>query len=219
MPRWVDHTGAHVNRVTFISFAGRENGNSMWLCRCDCGKEFKTRPRNVFTGATMSCGCLHREVCKQVSTKHGGSRTPEYRTLHQMRRRCNQERYRQYKDYGGRGIKICSRWMDSFENFLADMGPRPTPKHSIDRIDNDKGYWCGKPECPECGPAGREPNCRWATKSQQGNNRRTCRMVTHNGITANLKQWSKIIGVSYGTLFKRIAKGWTIERVLTPPSH
>ena len=109
--------------------------------------------------------------------------------------------------------------MDSFENFLADMGPRPTPKHSIDRIDNDKGYWCGKPECPECGPAGREPNCRWATKSQQGNNRRTGRMVTHNGITANLKQWSKIIGVSYGTLFKRIAKGWTIERVLTPPSH
>ena len=99
-----------------------------------------------------------------------------------MKSRCNNPNNNQYSDYGGRGIRVCERW-STFENFLADMGERPTPKHSIDRIDVNGDY------CPE--------NCRWATKEEQNNNKRNCILVTYNGKTQNFKQWCKELNLPY----------------------
>lgn len=119
-----------------------------------------------------------------------------------MKYRCNNPNAPAYKNYGGRGIKICMRWSNSFHNFLSDMGERPTSKHTLDRIDNDKGY------SPD--------NCRWATRAEQGRNTRANRLVTYNGQTKPLIEWSEITGVNYGTLRSRLDNGMSLEDAFRP---
>lgn len=161
-------TGARFGRLIVISFAGTNSRrDALWLCRCDCGIE-KIVSRNHLTRRsfrTLSCGCLNRDVC----TSHGyGSitdRRPEYEAWHAMKQRCLNPKHKSYHRYGGRGITICDRWRDSFEAFLADMGPRPSADLSIDRIDNDGNY---------------EPsNCRWTTRQVQMSNRSCTNRGTH----------------------------------------
>lgn len=130
---------------------------------------------------------------------HGLSKTVEFHIWGNIRYRCNNPRSKDYPDYGARGIVVDPRW-DSFEQFLADMGPRPSGKHSIDRINND-------------GPYSKE-NCRWATQSQQRSNARG-RQLTHNGKTQNTIDWAREMGLNYGTLLKRLKNGWSTERALT----
>lgn len=125
------------------------NHNYRWLCQCDCGKLVSPRGSNLNLGKAMSCGCR--------TVKHGMHSSPEYRAWIQMRMRCTKPHHPDYHHYGGRGITVCSEWA-TFEQFYTDMGPRPSPKHSIDRIDNEQGYSAA--------------NCRWATATQQVNNRR-----------------------------------------------
>lgn len=117
--------------------------------------------------------------------------------------------------YGGRGIKMCYRWRRSFEAFLADMGLRPSARHSIDRVQNDLGYWCGKPECPECGPTVRAPNCRWATKREQSRNTCHNRRIQFRGRTMILADWSAETGIAAPTIRYRLKSGWTVEDALT----
>lgn len=119
-----------------------------------------------------------------------------------MRLRCRDPKAANYDNYGGRGIKVCDRWNNSFKNFLTDMGERPSAAHTIDRIDSDKGYAPG--------------NCRWATKAEQVNNRRNAVNLTFNGRTLNAKQWADELGLSVACIRKRIANGWSIDRVLSP---
>lgn len=137
-------------------------GRTLWLCRCDCGKEKVIRGKHLVNGAIRSCGCLHIEVLREQSLKHGATRgygkTPEYESWTCMKNRCFNPKRKSFKDYGGRGIRVCARWLNSFENFLADMGRRPGPGYSIDRKNNDGDYEPG--------------NCRWATSEEQNNNRR-----------------------------------------------
>jgi hypothetical protein len=155
----IDHTGQRFGRLLVLGkssmrLSGRDTA---WDCACDCGTNKTVRGYLLRTGQTKSCGCIGRERIGALRRTHGLRGTAEYRTWAMMRVRCHNERNPAYKWYGGRGIRICDRW-SSFESFLADMGPRPSLKHSLDRIDSDGDYEPG--------------NCRWADTKTQGRNRR-----------------------------------------------
>jgi hypothetical protein len=134
--------------------------------------------------------------------RHGMTGSREHRSWRLMRTRCNNSKRQHYKYYGGRGIKVCKRWM-KFANFLTDMGRCP-PNHSLDRKNND-GNYC-------------KSNCRWATRIEQRNNRRDTRWITHDGRTQTMKQWSLETNLKLGTLSKRLNEGWPINRALTQPT-
>lgn len=132
------------------------------------------------------------------------NRTPEYQTWINIRARCYQVSNNRFKSHGGRGIVVCERWL-VFENFLADMGTKPSPLHSIDRRDNDGNYEPG--------------NCRWATRKQQANNRRNNHFIAHNGQSQTLQQWSNEFGIDRRTLAQRIRNGWSMTDALAPIAH
>lgn len=160
--------GEKFGRLTVIGEAEPGSGGRRWLCRCDCGNERANYPSGLRSGRIQSCGCKKRD-----GWRHGLSQGhPLYGTWQMMRQRCRNPNFKQYKDYGGRGIYVDSRW-DDFARFVADMGPKPTPQHSLDRIDNDGPY------SPE--------NCRWATKAEQAANRRSSQCV-RDGYRSALEQ-------------------------------
>ena len=136
-----------------------------------------------------------------MTITHGKSRTAEYKIWHHMIRRCDVRSHKFFKNYGGRGIKVCDRWRD-FASFYEDMGPRPSPKHTIDRKDNDGDY---------------EPrNCRWATRWQQNQNTRKSVIIEHDGECHSMSEWARRLGMSRQTLRLRLKNGWSVEDALTP---
>lgn len=151
---------------------------------------------------------------QKTITINGHTRlTSEYGRFLKMRQRCLNPNDKAYPAYGGRGIRICNGW-ESFERFVADLGERPSPEHSMDRVDNNGHYSCGK--CDECLLNGWPPNCRWATPRQQANNIRSNVRITKNNETRTLSEWAEVLNVSFGTLWSRYSRGLTHEEVLAP---
>jgi hypothetical protein len=163
-----------------------------WECICECGAVKAYRQSHLLDGVSRSCGCLSRETTSNIKRTHGQSQSPEYNIWTLMRDRCGNPLSGSYKDYGGRGIKVCERWA-SFQAFINDMGPRPSLRHSIDRIDNDGPYAPG--------------NCRWATQSVQARNTRKAVIVSLDGVTKPLKDWSDELGLSYGSMHQALRRG------------
>jgi hypothetical protein len=171
-------------RLTVMERIKNNNcGRTRWLCVCDCGSATAVIGKSLITGNTKSCGCLKLQVLGDHATRHGHARgrkpSPEYRTYSNMLMRCRLA----YKNYGGRGIAVCDRWRfgesgkSGFACFLADMGPKPSPKHQLDRIDNDGNYELA--------------NCRWATRFEQQNNKRTNHFITIRNRTMSIADWAR----------------------------
>jgi hypothetical protein len=200
-----DLTGQVFGRLTAeIYLPGSRNKRAQWQCRCECGASINVCTSNLGRGHTESCGCLKQEKLKAGTTKtHGQTRTSEYQSWIGAKARCENPNQAKYHRYGGRGITMCQRWRDSFEAFFADMGPKPSPKHSIDRIDNDGPY------SPE--------NCRWATPTLQARNtsRNTTYMV--NGASMCGSEVAEKLGLQVDTVFARRKLGWSDEKIATTP--
>lgn len=201
-----DLTGRQCDYLYVIgkaSYRGHRGRDIYWNCRCVCGKEYAVRA-DVVTKPGKSCGCITRQKIIAACRSHGMEGSPEYRSWSQAKCRCCNPRNHAYASYGGRGIKMCERWRNSFEDFLADMGPRPSLDYSLDRYPNNDGDY--------------EPgNCRWATRSQQQTNRRNTRFITRDGVTLPLAEWARRVGLSASVIHARISHGWTAERALATP--
>lgn len=178
-----------------------KHGKTRWLCRCICGKLETVIGSSLTQGCTESCGCLQIERAKASNYKHGLINTGEYRAWFSMKARCSNPSNTSYKNYGGRGVSVCDRWFNSFENFVQDMGLKPSSLYTLDRIRNNGNY---------------EPkNCRWSTKTEQANNTRRNRNISIGGKTKTLAMWCKGQGLKYDTVWNRISNlGWSIEIAL-----
>jgi len=202
--RLVDLTGMTFGKLTVIERAPNRGRTVMWRCSCSCGKETITTAEGLKGGTVKSCGCLRAEANRR-RTRHGMSKSKLWDVWESMKSRCYNPNSTSYYNYGGRGISICSEWLNSFESFYSwaiDSGYHEGL--SIDRIDVNGNY---------------EPaNCRWATDKEQGNNKRNSVWITHNGETHTISEWGDILGISVHTLYSRIFQhGWPEEKALTTP--
>lgn len=204
----IQMAGRTFGRWQVLDAVGRDSCRAVtWRCRCACGAERVLAGKLLRRAESRSCGCLKQEAAVARATRHGhsarGTKTPEYHAWGDMLRRCYRPDAPNYKNYGARGIRVCEQWRGSFAAFLADVGPRPTPKHTLDRIDNAGSYEPG--------------NCRWATRAEQARNRRNNRLVTIGGRTLCLADWAAEVGAPVRTLASRLRAGWPDhEAVLAP---
>lgn len=199
--------GKRFGRLLVIERSHMKCRTFHWLCQCDCGRVTHVPAARLKNGRTKSCGCLRTELFVKRSTKHGHAknykRSPTLGTWDNMLKRCLDTDNHAYNDYGGRGIKVCDRWL-KFENFLEDMGEKPDPSLQLERIDNDGHYEPG--------------NCEWATRAAQSRNRRSNHRIPFNGKLETVTDVADMIGMNRMTLFNRIlTRGWSVERAIQTP--
>ena len=216
----VDITGKTFAKLTVLRHDRTEKKKTYWWVRCECGVEKAMRSDAFVGGKAKSCGCHSRYAPGHPPTTrtHGQSRTATYRAWKKMRDRCQNEKDRQYSYYGGRGIYVCRRWDTSAEAFLDDMGLRPSPSLSIDRMNNSGGYTCGKHElCDDCREKNAPANCRWATDREQAQNKRNNRNIEAFGETHCVTEWSRRLSIDTQVLFGRLNRGYTLEQAIAEP--
>ena len=199
-----DLTNNQFGRLTVIERARKESKTKRahWKCSCTCGGTVIVRSSHLLDGNVKSCGCLQKEAVRERSITHGMTHAPEYGSWRAMIRRCYDEKMIGYDRYGGRGITVCEEWRNSFEVFFHDMGSRPSLDHSIDRKDNDKGYY--------------KDNCRWSTSKQQANNRKNSLFFEHNDERRTLPEWCLILELNYHLVRRRIRYGQSFEEAISP---
>ncbi len=182
--------GKTYGQWTVVSWSHRDRHNSYFNCQCACGTKKIVRRGHLVGGETESCGC----------SKHGLSRTRTYLIWAGMKQRCSNPNNAAYYRYGGRGIRVCERWINSFEEFLNDMGECPDGL-TIERKNNDGNYEPG--------------NCRWATEMEQASNTSRSNHITHNGETHHASEWARILNIPVGTLNGRVFRGCSVDRILS----
>jgi hypothetical protein len=195
------HLIAHNSTVGPFKILDRVKVGSRYDYRvqCFCGAVKVMQKVNLLRA--KSCGCLTKSLISKARTRHGQTDSPTWKTWKSMLDRCELRAHKSFKDYGGRGIRVCDSWR-TYENFVADMGARPDGMQ-LDRVDNSKGYEPG--------------NCRWSTPKQNCNNRRSSRYLEFKSERRTVAQWARSSGMSPSTLFKRLEDGWSIEKALTQP--
>ena len=198
----VDLMGKTCGRLTVVGRSKREvkSGKAYWSCLCSCGEAVIARSDHLRSGRIVSCGCRKHEPTTQT---HGMTGTTEYMCWCSMRQRCVNPNQKAYKNYGGRGIKICPEW-DDFSVFLKDMGYAPKGLE-LDRIDNEGNY------TPE--------NCHWTTRKRNTNNRRSSVNIRYNGMTKTMSEWAEYLDKPYPTVANRLAAGWSTERTFETPTR
>ena len=203
-PRVRDITGQKFGLLTVISLCEERSNaeKARWVCQCDCGNTPVVVGSSLMSGNTRSCGCFQREWVTKANTTHGECGSVEYRAWAQLKSRCLYKSNKRYEDYGGRGITVCERWLNSFENFFEDMGVRPEGL-TLDRIENDGNYEPG--------------NCRWADSETQGSNKRNSRLITYGGETLTHAQWGRRLGGGHSFVHNRLRLGWAEEDTVTVP--
>jgi hypothetical protein len=201
MGKTIDLTGQVFGRLTVVSRI-EKSGKAKWLCRCQCENIKEVFARKLIRKQTQSCGCLHKEIVGTLNATHGMSKSPEFRAWAGIKNRCHRPTYAHYECYGGRGITVCDRWLNSFENFYNDMGPRPSACHSIDRIDVNGNYEPG--------------NCRWATIRQQHRNTRSNAFVQYLGKNVCIAEAAELSGIRPTTLHTRLRRGWSGQDLFLP---
>ena len=199
----IDLLGSRFGMLVCTEYVWDRNRDcSWWKCDCDCGNTKTIRTSALRSGATNSCGCLHKKQLSDLMKTHGLSKSKEYKVWCAMKERCAKPTDKSFINYGGRGIKVHPSWMD-FSNFINDMGMRPTPKHTLERVDNDGNY---------------EPNnCKWATRGEQRRNCRRVTWVTIGNEKLCLSDWCKKAGITRHSVRMRVARGMTIEQAITEP--
>ena len=187
------------SHLTFIEFTSEKNryGKRKASFKCRCGKIKEIDYYSVITNRILSCGCINKG-----NTSHGNYRTPEYNSWADMLQRCNNINNKNYKNYGARGIVVCDSWK-VFENFLNDMGKKPDTSYTIERIKNNEGY--------------NKENCKWATRKEQGNNRRNNKFITIEGRTQTLQQWADENKISEKVVRDRLKLKWNIKDAIFTP--
>lgn len=205
MGKYRDLTGERFGRLTVVGQAGRGNSKQiLWKCECDCGGTAIVPTYHLNSGHTKSCGCHRRETATEVGAqhkKHGMTGNRMYRIWRGMRQRCMDPNYHSFREYGGRGITICPAWGDfeAFRDWALANGYQDNL--TLDRKDTN-------------GPYSSE-NCRWATMTEQQNNKRNNRILTYDGETHTAPEWARMTGIPVTTIYNRMEYGWTAERILT----
>jgi hypothetical protein len=203
MARIVDLTGQRFGAWTVLHHSPSDRKGAFWWCKCDCGTEKAVLGHSLRSNGSVSCGCLGRELQKAAITTHGMTSAPEFGVWTQIKSRCYNPRNASWQWYGGKGVKVCPQWLNSFEQFYFDMGPRPTPRHQIDRIDSDGDY---------------EPsNCRWVTPTVNIRNRKNAQVFEIEGVVKPAVEWAAIYGISYTALMSRVRRGMDPLAALTRP--
>lgn len=191
------------NLTLVSSFRRKGPGPRFWICKCSCGGSKTARADALRRGATKSCGCWEQTWKTVHGECKGGAQTAEYKTYYSMLQRCYNPSHESYKHYGGRGVRVCKEWKESYNKFLAHIGRRPTKHHQIERNDNDGDYT--------------PVNVRWATCAEQANNRRASRFICFEGLRLTISQWSRVVGINPQAISYRLSRGWSADRILTTP--
>lgn len=205
MGQFEDLTGREFGRWRVLERGPNYGTGTTWVCECQCEKKTvrTVQASNLRSGGSTGCDCVRIEKVRERVRKHGRTGTPEYYVWQQMKYRCTNEKNAAYADYGGRGIRVCDRWMESFEAFIEDMGNRPTKTSTIERRDVNGNY------CPE--------NCCWIEKKEQNKNKRNTAFVEVEGEKVRLQEVADEHGISNGALTYRVEQGMSVDDAVAQP--